>query len=653
MRPLKFRYDIQALRGFAVLGILFYHAKLPLFSAGFLGVDVFFVISGFLITSLIRERIEQDSFSFIEFYFRRAKRLLPAAYVTLLITALLAPVFLASSEMNDFRAQMCGAVTFMSNVVFWRQSGYFEGVAELKPLLHTWSLAIEEQYYFVLPALMFFTPRRRWFHIAILGFIGSFALCIFMVQWKADVSFYLLPTRWWGFAIGSIGALIPTSERLDRVLQGAFWPALLALLVLPTVKISNPHPGLSALLICIATLLIILRKHPFLFHTSALRGVVKTGDISYSLYLVHWPLFAFLNNSWLGNNTSPPFLIRMGIMFLSFILAWILNRCIEEPFRKPEIKLTRKLLALTVASSLFLFLLPIGIIKAVQPEKNYAHLRRANLGFGRECVSGDSFIPIPECRNSDQPEILVWGDSFAMHLVPGLIIAEEDEGPTIIQATRSVCGPLLGVAPTNVKYNQEWAKKCLEFNESVVSYLAEANSVKTVVISSPFRPYLSKHHWSQDWSLLKKNHSDDGFYLVEPSLTEAIAGTKKTVDAVRSLGKRVVVVAPPPSSDFDIGRCLERLERGLPILGAANECQIDVKSWKKTNSAVLEFLAVLSEQANVEVINFSDFLCDSISCKTQNENIFIYRDAEHLSYDGSSYLADKIRLTSQIQKLAK
>lgn len=653
MRPLKFRYDIQALRGVAVLSILFYHTKIPFFPAGFLGVDVFFVISGFLITSLIRERIEQDSFSFIEFYFRRAKRLLPAAYVTLLITALLAPFFLASSEMNDFRAQMCGAVTFMSNVVFWRQSGYFEGVAELKPLLHTWSLSIEEQYYFVLPALMFFTPRRRWLHVAILGFVASFVLCMFMVKWKADASFYLLPTRWWGFAIGSIGALIPplTSERLARLLQVVFWPALLVLLVLPTIKISNFHPGPNALLICVATLLIILRKHPFFFHAAAWRGVVKTGDISYSLYLVHWPLFAFLNNSWLGK-TNPPFVIRTGIMFLSFLLAWILNHCIEEPFRKPEIKLTRKLLIFTVASSFLLFLLPIGIIQAVQPKKNYAYLRRANLGFGQECVTEGSFKPISECQNSDQPEILVWGDSFAMHLVPGLLIAE-GEGTAIIQATRSVCGPLLGVAPTSVKYGQEWAKKCIEFNESVVSYLAETNSVKTVVISSPFYPYLSRYHWDQDWSLLKKNHSDGSFYLVEPSLIEAIAGIKKTVDAVRSLGKRVVVIAPPPSSNFDVGRCLERLDRGLPVLGAENECQIDAESWKKTNRVALEFLNVLPKQANVEVVYFSDFLCDSISCKTQNENIFIYRDSEHLSYDGSLYLADKIKLMSQIQKLAK
>src|SRR5882724_2665933 len=134
------RIDVQVLRGFAVLAVVLYHAKISLLPAGYLGVDVFFVISGYLITGLIKKGIERNTFTFLAFYFRRAKRLLPAAYVTLLVTALAAPVFLTDGEMQDFRAQMIGAVSFTVNMVLWRQSGYFEG-AELKPLLHMWSLA--------------------------------------------------------------------------------------------------------------------------------------------------------------------------------------------------------------------------------------------------------------------------------------------------------------------------------------------------------------------------------------------------------------------------------------------------------------------------------------------------------------------------------
>ena len=193
----KFRTDIQVLRGFAVLIVLFYHAKMGFLPAGYLGVDVFFVISGFLITHLVKSGLERGDFSFSEFYFRRAKRLLPAAYVTFFVTALLAPFFLGSIEMSDFRMQMLGAVAFIGNIVLWQQSGYFGGAAEFKPLLHVWSLAIEEQYYFILPAFLFFLPRRFWKPVTAFVLVFSLALCLFLVQKKASATFFLLPTRAW------------------------------------------------------------------------------------------------------------------------------------------------------------------------------------------------------------------------------------------------------------------------------------------------------------------------------------------------------------------------------------------------------------------------------------------------------------------------
>ena len=202
------RIDIQALRGLAVLLVVFYHARLGPPVAGYLGVDIFFVISGFLITGLVRKSIERGDFSFTQFYFRRAKRLLPAAYVTFLVTVLCAPVILGSEELNDLVAQVVGAVTFTANIVLWQQAGYFEGPAELKPLLHVWSLSIEEQYYFLLPASLVLIPRRFWLPAAIATAALSLALCIVGGYWKPIATFYLLPTRAWELAIGSIGALV-------------------------------------------------------------------------------------------------------------------------------------------------------------------------------------------------------------------------------------------------------------------------------------------------------------------------------------------------------------------------------------------------------------------------------------------------------------
>ena len=175
-----------------------------------------------MITRLVKSSIERGDFSFSEFYFRRAKRLFPAAFVTFLVTALLAPFFLSSTEMNDFQMQMLGAVTFIENIVLWRQAGYFSGSAELKPLLHVWSLAIEEQYYFILPAFLFFLPRRFWLPAGALIFIVSLVLCLFLVQNKPAAAFYLLPTRGWELAIGSIGALFSIGDRWKELLKLLF-----------------------------------------------------------------------------------------------------------------------------------------------------------------------------------------------------------------------------------------------------------------------------------------------------------------------------------------------------------------------------------------------------------------------------------------------
>lgn len=644
----KFRSDIQALRGFAVLIVLFYHAKIESLSAGFLGVDVFFVISGYLMTRLVSDSLERGDFSFRNFYFRRARRLLPASYVTFLVTALLAPFFLSSIELSDFRSQMAGALSFTSNIFLWRQSGYFEGVATLKPLLHVWSLSIEEQFYFILPSLMFFLPRRLWKQTAIFLLLASLILCLYMVHSKAAATFYLLPTRAWELAIGCVGALMLPGKRLEQLLKVAFWPSVSVLLTLPFVKIANYHPGPDALLICLATLVIILRKHPLLFRGPAMHGLARIGDLSYSLYLVHWPLFAFLNNSWFGfaEHAIPPFPLRLGLLLLSLFLAWLLNRYVEEPARKADIKLTRRPLAYTAVVSLFLLILPAGITRAIATERDYAHVLRSNYGFGMGCEFADNFSPIPECRNSDQPRILIWGDSYAMHLVPGILGATDGTLP-IIQATKSDCAPMLGVA---LRADERgWSEGCIDFNDSVISYLKNAKSIETVVLSSPFDRYVDKKK-----KVVQRDDRDGHYHSEDAGVNGAVVSMKKTVDKLRFLGKRVVVIAPLPSSGLDIGRCLVRSELDLPILGVDGGCQqISVDSWKRLQEPVLEFLAALPAQAGVEVIRPGEYLCNSEYCKTYIENTFIYRDAGHLSYEGSVLLAKNMGLLEKIEERAK
>lgn len=646
-RPL--RTDIQALRGFAVLIVLLYHAKLGILKNGYLGVDIFFVISGFLITQLIKTEIEKGTFQFPKFYWRRAKRLLPAAYVTFFLTLVLAPFILTSAALNDLRAQVLGAVTFTSNIVLWRQSGYFAAGAELKPLLHTWSLAIEEQFYLVLPALLVFVPRRFWLKAAVFALLASLLLCFITMQVKPTAAFYLLPFRAWELLIGVLGALILPGDRCRAFIKLAFWPALIALLALPFIPYSSLHPGPGAVIICAATLIILLRNHPQLSQGPIIKATSRVGDISYSLYLVHWPIFAFFNNIWIGDlEDDRALLIRIGLIALSFLLAWLLNRYIEEPMRHKSAHPTTASLSYVVASTSALIVIATALPHLFKSDLNYKYLSRPNYGLAESCNYKGTFQARSECTNSATPEILVWGDSFAMHIVPGILESEEKQ-PLIVQATRSSCAPLLGLANKRVEASltQSWAETCIAFNDSVVNYLNQSTSIKTVVLASPFTSYLT-----DEYDLLKKNYDNNSYNVINAGKAEALEGLTKTIEAIRASGKKVVIVAPPPSNGRDTSLCLERFTDHLLSLGTDN-CNIAVKDHDKRNSDTIAFLAEASLKADVEVIRFDAYLCNSEFCTTQINNTPLYRDAGHLSYTGSAFLGRAIALGEKISQQAK
>jgi len=642
-----FRTDIQALRGLAILLVVLYHAKVGFPTAGYLGVDIFFVISGYLITQIVQRGVENGNFSFREFYFRRAKRLLPSAYITLLATALLSGVLLSSAELLDYTKQFIGAITFTGNIVLWRQSGYFEGAATLKPLLHVWSLAIEEQYYLLLPAAFVFIPKRFWLPGTVLLLIVSLALCLSMVTLRPGTVFYLLPTRGWELAIGSLGALTIAQSQAWARLSYLFWPALLTLLLFPFAPTAAPHPGLNAIIVCLATLVLILRQHPSLDENIATRYIAKVGDFSYSLYLVHWPLFAFANNVYI---TGAPTGVRLGLVALSFALGYLLFRYVELPIRQLEIRFTRRYVGAALAASLVLVAVALGVAQAYSPKINYSHILHANEGFGEDCDYKENFTPKAECRNSDKPRMLVWGDSLAKHLIPG-IVATTDLG--IVQATRNACGPFVGLAPIATgTYGRPWAEHCLQFNQSVLDYLATESSIEVVVLSGNFGTYLEGPKTVPGLHVL--NIIDGKPVERERSTLLGIEAMSETVKKIRELGKRVIVVAPPPSANFNVGNCLEREARGKVILGLANaDCDIPVSVYRQSQADVLAYLARLHGEAGVDVVRFDEVLCSSMSCATELDGTFIYRDSAHLSYDGSRLLAKRMGLSEQLYSIAK
>jgi len=646
-----FRTDIQALRGLAVLLVVLQHARAGFIDAGYLGVDIFFVISGFLITGMLADEIGRGEFRFSRFYFRRAKRLLPAAYVTFAATAVAGFFLLDAREWQDFTRQLAGAVSFTGNFVLLQQTGYFAGAAALKPLLHVWSLAVEEQYYLLLPLALWLIPQRAWFACSLFVLVASLALCIGLTYSQPEAAFYLLPTRAWELAIGSLAALGGTpGPRLRALIARLFMPALIALFAIPVWPVSAPN-FVNIAIVCMATLVVILRCHDELQDRPVPNAFAVVGDASYSLYLVHWPIFALIDNVYAGDPSfgRPSTEVLCAAVALALLLGFALYRYVELPVRRmqPRSPLHWSLAAL--ATSLGLVLVPLNIAAHTgargthDAAVDYAWLRRDNVGFGDECEGYQRLEYVMHCSNALHPQTMIWGDSFAMHLVPGLA-ATMPGG--VLQATKSACSPLLGLAQIYQVYTREFAERCLTFNDSVIAYLAAHEEIRTVVLSGAFYSYFDP--------VRRMLHVVDGQASVEqPDAGTALDALVATIDRIRALGRRVVIVGAPPSDGFDYTHCLERKARNRTLFGRFIDCNIPRARYEESHREVFAFLQRVRARTDVDVVSFDAFLCDTKTCRTELDGTFLYRDDGHLSYDGSVALARAMRLDQMIAAAAR
>ncbi len=374
---ISYRREIDGLRALAVLPVILFHAGIDTFSGGFVGVDVFFVISGYLITSIILSEKEAGTFSIINFNERRARRILPALFLVIIICIPFAWLWLLPSDMKDFSQSLVAVSIFASNILFWRESGYFETAAELKPLLHTWSLALEEQYYMLFPLFILLTWRlgKRWI-VGILAVLSIASLAV--AHWGAynipSPTFFLLPTRGWELAIGAFIAFYLSSKEAVIVSKTTKQIAstLGLVLILSAVFIFNkntPFPSLYALVPTIGTALIILFTAPntFVGRVLGAKAFVGIGLISYSAYLWHQPLFAFARHRSLGEVSEAVFIL---LAIAALILAYVSWRFVEVPFRDKR-TFTRKQIA-TLAISFSTIFVAIGLV---------GHF--TNGGFGR------------------------------------------------------------------------------------------------------------------------------------------------------------------------------------------------------------------------------------------------------------------------------
>lgn len=642
MSSSEFRLDIQILRAVAVSLVIWFHAELPGLLGGFLGVDIFLVISGYLITKLIARAIEEQRFSISSFYLNRAKRLLPASYTVFLVTGVLGLWLLTENEFQRYLDTLLGALTFSANIGLWHGTAYFNPVAKYNVLLHVWSLSLEEQFYFILPCAMIVIPRRYWMHMAVAGLLLSLFLCLVLVELSPAATFYLLPTRAWELLIGVSLAL--REDRLKQFLPS--WApkmgliAFALLLAIPTfmpfATFGFLHPGLDALVVTLATAVVILQRPAFMNRSTPMtRGAVWIGNISYSLYLVHWPLFALARNAHVSDDVAIS--MRLLLLVLSLLLAWALNVWVERPFHRMQINAARwKTGAVALTATILVFLIASSLPSTRIVPRDYATIMRPNFGLSQDCDMAETYQVIPACQTAGSPKTLLWGDSFAMHVAQAL---PTNIGP-FAQATMSSCAPAIGIAQIDPQagLTRAWAEQCIAFNDAVMLHLDANPEIQTVILSSVYNQVLDPERAGivRD---AKETSSVGLDYLTGQQHFE------DTINRLRANGRRVVLIGATPSVGANLAVCVERREMGLITLGKHSDCTISRQAAKEYRALVFQLFEDLGRLDGVETIDIFDIFCSATTCAPVRDDVLMFRDAGHISVEGAEYIRANNLLT--------
>ncbi|MFM7182294.1 MAG: acyltransferase family protein, partial [Verrucomicrobiales bacterium] len=370
---MSYRPEIDGLRAIAVLAVVLYHAGLGC-SGGFVGVDVFFVISGYLITSLILKDIERGTYSLAEFWERRSRRIIPALFVVILATLLAGGGILLPADYSDLGESAIAQTFFGANIHFWLDSGYFAEPSAEKPLLHTWSLAVEEQFYLLVPLVFWGILRNsgtrsknRALILFFFAFLLSFALSVVRVRTNPSSTFFLLPTRAWELLMGSVLAMLPAGAmRAPHWIRETICALGIGLILWSVFAYteSTLFPGISALPPCLGAAFVIWSNTGTTTRCSSIlrtRPVVFVGLISYSLYLWHWPLFAYATY-WFGSHV--PLSVRLSLLLAGFVLAILSWRYVETPFRARKVCGTRRGI-FTFAGCSLLCMCSVGLVVQV------------------------------------------------------------------------------------------------------------------------------------------------------------------------------------------------------------------------------------------------------------------------------------------------
>jgi len=641
----KYRPDIDGLRAIAVLSVVLFHFKLGPFAGGFVGVDIFFVISGYLIAGIIRDELDRGSFTFTGFYERRIRRILPALGVVLLATAVAGAAILLPTDLRRLGDSTMATALFGSNIYFWRHTGYFDSGHDFNPLLHTWSLAVEEQYYMLFPVLLVLLARYRRAATGkvVAGItLASFALCVVLQPYRPDAVFYLLPFRMWELLAGAWLAVAAVPRAQSPVVREGLAAAGLLLIVAGVLLISpGAHfPGWVAAVPVLGTVLVIHAGSSgpsVVGRLLSLRPMVGIGLISYSLYLWHWPVVVLARYRQGGDISV---VTAVALLALVIALSYLTYRFVETPLRRRQGRGFSSRQATATATTAVVSGVALGLalsagqgwsqrfepdVVALDRERTAAipfmdcNDRKKFYEASREIADLDNLCRIG--KEGGIPTAILWGDSHALAWAPGIDALFRQEGITGVIAIKAECPPLEGLVDRR-------DERCGEFNDQVRRLVEADNDLRLVVLGAAWPSYVSPL---------------DGSRLVDGA--DAGGGWdfgqvfERTVARFAEDGRRVWVLGPTP-------RAPEEPAFGLALASAYDippPNESPAATVRATAQSFWDAVAQTPGRDGLVLSDPADWLCDGSACRYAHDGLALYRDGGHLNVRGAMYLLPNLR----------
>jgi len=667
MKKTTYRPEIDGLRAIAVLAVIIFHAGVEQLSGGFIGVDIFYVISGFLITAIIINSLEKKSFSYAGFYARRAKRLLPAALMMILVTVAFAAVILSPEKYYQLAKSAEFSTLFMANIWFMKHSGYFDLSTQISPLVHMWSLSIEEQFYFCYPFLLAVAYKFRKLQAIYLSIvfiiISTFLLNISLVNTYPNFTFYMLPTRAWELGIGALIHFLPPLRHKQANLASAlsFTGFVAIFYSLFSISENDAYPGYLAAIPTLATAAIIYSLH---HHNNLLKkllvnkNLVFIGQISYSSYLWHWPIIVFYRIY--INERAFNFTEIVALILISLLTGFLSWKYVENHFRYKEHtnKQVFNITGMAIAISVILIasvLVTRGFSDRVS--EDLAKISNKKLMRSLPCVEqikpfsaiDEQFCVIGVPWQSADKKGIVWGDSHSLHFGQLLHLLAKKQGVSLIIAPRK-CPAYLNERYIKSHYPKypNFNSHCTFRNQVTLNWLQDHHEVNLVILAASWSAQHRMHYTDQ----YLENKSNAKLNKKNPDIGASLSKVAFRALLAQLTDKKILLMGDIPRPNKNLNECAFSQETIL----LRQKCEpnqykyLDAKTtlaWHKSSDQVIQKIS--QEYDNVTAIIPTELMCNKKHCQTFINKELIYRDDNHirsnLSLQTAEIFAKKLTLT--------